>query len=111
MIQFRQILKQIFVTGYKPTQNDFSDVFDTFVSKADDPIITTEEKQKIADSLTTETDPIFEASPAADITTNHIIYLNNPPSQMSGQQILTAIGNNGITEQYLSQDLIDRINF
>jgi len=30
-------LKALFITGYKPTQADFADVFDSFVNKTDEP--------------------------------------------------------------------------
>lgn len=43
--------------------------------------------------------------------TDLIEYIESHGGAMTGPEILTAIGDGNITEPYLSQDLIDRINF
>ena len=47
MERTRNWLKAIFITGYKPTQDDFADVFDTFVSKGDEQVLTNDNSGKV----------------------------------------------------------------
>ena len=72
MQRTRSWLKSIFITGYKPTQEDFTDVFDSFVSKADEQILTNEYSGKIYISDQTR----ISLTPQLPIGTNYIILRN-----------------------------------
>jgi hypothetical protein len=47
MIRTPQWLKNLFITGYKPTQQDFNDLFDSFISKTDGGVMSSSNFKKI----------------------------------------------------------------